>query len=737
MQRLLKKIILLMSIMVVSIFYAGTLHAANPILVSNATEFNDAFNQLKMTPGGGMIKLTGDVVLSSTVNLSSSPFSPVEIDTDKHAIILSLNADLMIGKHVKCTSSVDAVKPMIMLGRRAKLTIEKGAEVKRTIFSEAVIQVNEGGVLNVNGGEISSARSTLDIMSGGTANIKGGLIKTSYLTGVMVDKEGSLNMAGGVIEAEGASGVGISSYGKVYIEGASQIYGNQGITVASSSIVVIDGGYIVANTNIGYGVNISKGGSVTINGGTIKADQTSVYNQGTINLDNKGALETAKIGIHNVGSGTANISGGRITAIGQDTMGILAEDDSTIIMQGGKLLSSQTGISLKNDSSCVIYKGSIQAVSSSGIFFNGMQKALVYSAVEMTGGVSDKNNPRYKELESFKIVSPHDISLKSGEDKKIDFIVKGQKLSGDSITLEELLGSSGTFSYGSYKAVGNSITFTANKTGNTVLKVQDPFTFSDTADVSIKCEEAIHLVIGGNVGLKGVKIETNDPHDGIEGKTYSYTFKAIGGKSPYQFEVDEGSLPDGLILSKDGPLSGVSNKPGNYKFTVTVTDSMSISASHTFRLTIKEKADSAVGGTETGNRTTGNGAAVSNKVIILTIGTFEAGVDGKPYRLDAAAFIDKASNRTLVPIRFISEALDAEVLWDAKTEKIDIKDGNRQIILKVGTRKVSINGAATEIDCAPMVAPPGRTFVPLRFISEVLGADVKYDIVTKQITITK
>jgi hypothetical protein len=50
---------------------------------------------------------------------------------------------------------------------------------------------------------------------------------------------------------------------------------------------------------------------------------------------------------------------------------------------------------------------------------------------------------------------------------------------------------------------------------------------------------------------------------------------------------------------------------------------------------------------------------------------------------------------------------------------------------------VLVNGVKQTIDCAPAVLPSGRTFVPLRFVSETLGARVEYNSITKGITITK
>ncbi|NLL21916.1 MAG: hypothetical protein GX263_09300, partial [Firmicutes bacterium] len=124
------------------------------------------------------------------------------------------------------------------------------------------------------------------------------------------------------------------------------------------------------------------------------------------------------------------------------------------------------------------------------------------------------------------------------------------------------------------------------------------------------------------------------------------------------------------------------------------------------------------------------------KNIILTIGKMEAIVDGEPFILDAEPYINADSGRTLVPVRFVSEALGAKVGWDPEAGRVTITDGEKEIILTLGSSAVLVNGAERTIDCAPTTLPPGRTFVPLRFISETLGAEVGYEGNTGKITIT-
>lgn len=127
---------------------------------------------------------------------------------------------------------------------------------------------------------------------------------------------------------------------------------------------------------------------------------------------------------------------------------------------------------------------------------------------------------------------------------------------------------------------------------------------------------------------------------------------------------------------------------------------------------------------------------VEAKVIKLTIGEVNAIVNGKPYIMDVKPFVNTKVNRTLVPLRFISEALGAEVEWKGETRQVFINDRGTEIIITIDSDKVLVNRAEVLLDC-PAEIVMSRTFVPLRFVSETLGAKVDYDATTRQITITK
>lgn len=120
-------------------------------------------------------------------------------------------------------------------------------------------------------------------------------------------------------------------------------------------------------------------------------------------------------------------------------------------------------------------------------------------------------------------------------------------------------------------------------------------------------------------------------------------------------------------------------------------------------------------------------AEVAKDMPIQTSGTPESPVivvDRKQVKSDVLPFIDPATNRTMVPLRFIAEALNAEVDYDA--EKAIINREGLEVLVWYNTNKATINGREVYLDAPAVLVPPGRTMVPLRFISEAFGAKVDW-----------
>ena len=100
--------------------------------------------------------------------------------------------------------------------------------------------------------------------------------------------------------------------------------------------------------------------------------------------------------------------------------------------------------------------------------------------------------------------------------------------------------------------------------------------------------------------------------------------------------------------------------------------------------------------------------------------------------------------RTMVPMRAIFEALGYEVLWNEENQRIFAHSVAANLIvgLTIGSNKIttgdiypSESPVTTLIDVPPQIID-GRTFVPVRAISEVSGYDIQWDEEKRQIVIT-
>ncbi|OIQ61630.1 copper amine oxidase N-terminal domain-containing protein [Neomoorella thermoacetica] len=95
----------------------------------------------------------------------------------------------------------------------------------------------------------------------------------------------------------------------------------------------------------------------------------------------------------------------------------------------------------------------------------------------------------------------------------------------------------------------------------------------------------------------------------------------------------------------------------------------------------------------------------------------------------------RENGRVLVPFRDILEALGAIVDWDGTTRTVTAIKDNDTIKLIVGKNVAYKNGATVELD-VPSTIVEGRTLVPVRFVSETFGANVRWDGEKNNVTIS-
>lgn len=92
------------------------------------------------------------------------------------------------------------------------------------------------------------------------------------------------------------------------------------------------------------------------------------------------------------------------------------------------------------------------------------------------------------------------------------------------------------------------------------------------------------------------------------------------------------------------------------------------------------------------------------------------------------------NSRTLVPMRGIFERLGAEIEWDNKNNTVIAKKDGIRIVVPINSKYITINDKQVEMDISAQIIN-GRTLVPIRFVSEALNADIKWDEQSKTVMI--
>ncbi|MGO4547314.1 copper amine oxidase N-terminal domain-containing protein [Paenibacillus sp. 2TAB23] len=119
-----------------------------------------------------------------------------------------------------------------------------------------------------------------------------------------------------------------------------------------------------------------------------------------------------------------------------------------------------------------------------------------------------------------------------------------------------------------------------------------------------------------------------------------------------------------------------------------------------------------------------NDAPLGFRSIGLKLNSKEATIDEKDYKLEVAPF--KLEGRTMVPLRFIAEALGAKVDWNKQKQRITLVKENTKIELFIGKKEAYVNGKAITLD-SPAVIRNNVTLLPVRFVSETMKMMVFFD----------
>ncbi len=114
------------------------------------------------------------------------------------------------------------------------------------------------------------------------------------------------------------------------------------------------------------------------------------------------------------------------------------------------------------------------------------------------------------------------------------------------------------------------------------------------------------------------------------------------------------------------------------------------------------------------------------------IGSTIMNVNGANRIMDVAPYIK--AGRTYVPVRYLGEALGANVQWDEATKTVTLTKADKTVVLVIGSTIAKVNGADVQMDVAPEIVK-GRTMLPARWVAEGLGFVVGWNEILKQVVI--
>lgn len=93
------------------------------------------------------------------------------------------------------------------------------------------------------------------------------------------------------------------------------------------------------------------------------------------------------------------------------------------------------------------------------------------------------------------------------------------------------------------------------------------------------------------------------------------------------------------------------------------------------------------------------------------------------------------AGRTYVPVRYLGDALGATTSWDAATKTVTVTKGDKTVVLVIGSTTAKVNGADVVMDVAPEITGVGRTMLPARWVAEGLGFAVGWNAALQQVVI--
>lgn len=663
--------------------------------------------------------------------------------------------------------TIDELSAAITAAGETETTIKLAAD----ITGDVVVPEKANITIDLNGKKITNSVGHT-IMNNGTLTIKGeGTVDNITHGKAALYNKGTVTLNGGTFDRTQENGKSDSSSGgnSYYtIKNVGNMTINEGVNVLTAkgngelgrfSSLVANGYYngttydndkgvdnpalIINNGTFSGGLNTIKNddrAELTINNGTFKNFyQATVQNHNiaTINggtykaASDASSTEKETYGVYNCGC-DANIDLGTLTVTGGIFEGAdYAIDDvssqpAIVNISGGCFSGAKGAIKGTNSNARISISG--------GVFDSNVQAyaANGYKAIKTTDGkyvvtdkiALDKTSTRIRRgyTDTLKAIveangKTYDVAdpITWASDKEAVATVENGVVTGvdyGTATITATLGTTtetpdttetpATQAEGDEVTGGDAVTDGDNTPSNTL-------TASCTVDVYRKHSSGSSSS-GGGGGSSAAKhgVTISDSKNGAV--TASAAKAETGDKVILTPKADEGYELDKITAKdKDGKeVKLKAEKDGTYSFTM---PKGGVTVDTTFK--------QAEGATNTDK------PAAATKTIILQIGSTAVIVDDQAIINDVAPVI--RNDRTLVPIRVITEALGGQVAWNEAAKEVTLTVNGKEI-------KMTIGKALEKYGVAPVIIG-GRTFVPVRFVADELGAVTTWDDATKTVTI--
>lgn len=658
--------------------------------------------------------------------------------------------------------SFDKLKAAIKAAEAGE-TIKLAAD----ITGDVVVPEGVNITIDLNGKKITNSVGHT-IMNNGTLTIEGeGTVDNITHGKAALYNKGTVTLNGGTFDRTQENGRSDSSSGgnSYYtIKNVGNMTINEGVNVLTAkgngelgrfSSLVANGYYngttydndkgeekptlTINNGTFSGGLNTIKNddrAELTINNGTFKNFYQATVQNHNIATINGGTYKAASdasstgketYGVYNCGCG-ANIDLGTLTVTGGTFEGAdyaiadVSSQPAVVNISGGSFSGAKGAIVKGTNSNAII---SI----SGGVFDSDVQAYAAdgYKAIQVTGDKYVATNKIALDKTSTRIRRGYTDTLKAiveangktydvadpitwASDKESVATVENGVVTGVdygtatiTATLGTTTGTPATQAEGDEVTGGDTVTGGDNTTtSSNTLKA------SCTVDVYKKSSSGSSSGGGGGSSAAKHGVTISDSKNGAV--TASAAKAETGDKVILTPKADEGYELDKITAKdKDGKeVKLKAEKDGTYSFTM---PKGGVTVDTTFK--------QAEGAANTDK------PAAATKTIILQIGSTAVLVDDQAIINDVAPVI--RNDRTLVPIRVITEALGGQVAWNEAAKEVTLTVNGKEI-------KMTIGKVLEKYGVAPVIIG-GRTFVPVRFVADELGAVTTWDDATKTVTI--